>query len=628
MSTRHTLVIIWGEEMYIIQIADLHVGSENGTSTSEEDIIKKSIRKIQDLVPKNEKILLCVCGDLIDSKGLAAGDKATATERLNAAIGFLKMYYSELERDYAVYIQMCAGNHDITHLDELEDSASSLGENFTKMKLRNGYFFKEETENTYFLFLNSCHKDQYSVGRIDYTALNFMLKDIPPEADKVLVMHHTIMSMDDQDNSSILNAAKLLGIIEENNICGVLHGHIHGRNILTIGKNECKIIGTGALFSRNNPDVNSQFNIIHYQNGIFSEIHNCRYNADTVGSDDRWDDLDIGYIECQNYFSNLSIKEVYDQLLKELSIVSTLYNVVLHINSDYNEFKRDLRKFLHDDAITIGTKRFDYFTLAEMWERVTVPDDLYFNHGQCFSIDGIHRIDEIANQLKNKPTSSRAILTTCDMQTIKQSSENRKSELLPSLMSIQFSKDNSGNTLYVHMHLRALEASRFLKINICEIDFLLNRLIERGIQFETIDITLSAFRVQKKEKFNCFIKADIDNETTKDLTVIVALGDMDRLCQMLTEKSDSTETITHSEGIQNLYDSMISSNKLGGKIEYSENVISIIKDILEDYSKLDEIHKRRSTGSEEEENCENAINAKIKDLIDKLMNLKVEAEVK
>lgn len=620
---RHIPCIIGGEKMYIVQIADLHIGSKNKPSTSEENIIKASIYKIQTLVPKNEIILLCICGDIIDSQGLTPDDSATIIDRLNLAASYLKMYRSELEGDYTVKIHMCVGNHDITHLDELEESTSFLGENFTKDALRGGYVHFEETENTYFIFLNSCYRDQYSVGQIDYDSLEAMLETIPLNANKILVMHHTIMSMDDQDKSSIMNAAKLLGIIEKKNICGVLHGHIHGRDILTIGKNECKIIGTGALFSRDNADVNSQFNIIHYQKGFFSEIQNCRYIADAVGSDDCWDVLDIGQMRCHNYFTAASFKDVYDQLLNKLAAAPTLYNVVLHINSEYADFKTDLRSFLNYDTLTIGTKKFKYFDLAEMWERVSVPDELYFNHGQFFSVNGVHGIEDIADQLKNKPTSSRAILTTCDMKTIKLSLEDRKNELLPSLMSIQFSKDNTGNKLYVHMQLRALEASRFLKINICEIEYLLSRLAEKGIQFREVDITVSAFRVRKRERFNCFIKADIDGKMMA-VNRAVFLGEIEKLCEMLQEKKDSTETITHSEGIENMYNAMIVNNSGTGGIYYTNNIIDIVKEILGSYNKLDKIHRSKSIPSDEETEYENKIDAELGELIQKLHELKNE----
>lgn len=610
--------------MYIVQAADLHVGSEVNTSRDEKDIIEASINKIKSLIPRDEEILICVCGDIIDSKGPKKFklDCREIKSRYTKAAGYLKKYFKELKDSYIVSMKFCPGNHDITHVEEFVECMGDLDGDLTKDHMLNGYIYRARTEDTYYLFLNSCYKEQYEVGRIDFASLEQSLKKIPDGANKILVLHHTVMSMDDDDSSSIRNAARLLGIIDHRNISGVLHGHIHGRDILTIGKKECKIIGTGALFTRGNPDVNSQFNIINYKKGNFLNVNNCRFNADETDLDRCWDVLDIGSIKCQNIFRDQNFELVYKQLLNKLDAVSPLYNVVLQIKSDYEKFKINLDEFLGKEYLEIGTEKYNYFDLAKMWEDTEVPDRLYFNHGQYFFVDGNHGIKDIAEQLKNKPTSNRAVLTTYDMQTVKKSFEQKQQ--LPSLMSIQFSKDNTGKSLYVHMHLRALEANRFLKINICEILYLLEELRDLGIQFEEIHLTISAFRVQKKEKFNCFIRADIDSKDAIDLTSEVVSGEIDAICRMLEEKRDATETIANSNGIENLCKAMKSSNKRPRGCKYNEEIIKGVEMVLENYYELGKIHEARSIHSEEEREYEKRIEEELGRLVEKLRLLRKE----
>lgn len=611
-------------DMYIVQVADLHVGSMEKTSRDELDIINASINKIKSMVPTNEEILICVCGDNIDSKKLDTSDLNETKSRYKKAAEYLRIYFTELENLYKINMKFCAGNHDITHIDEFVECMSQLDKDLTKDKLLNGYSYFCQEANTYFLFLNSCYENQYEVGRIDFANLERLLGNLPYDANKILVLHHTIMSMDDEDKSSIRNAARLLGIIDNNNISGVLHGHIHGRDILTIGRKECKIIGTGALFSRGNADVNSQFNIINYHKGIFLDVNNCRFIADERNLEACWEVLNIGNINCQTFFKEQNFELIYKLLMDELDAIAPLYNVVLQIAADYEEFKNNLKQFLQNENIEIGTKKYNYFKLAEMWEDTKVPTDLYFNHGQYFLVDGRHGIEEIAEQLKNRPTSNRAILTTCDMQTVKKSFDHQTQKILPSLLSIQFSKDNTGNILYVHMHLRALEANRFLKINICEIYNLLEQLKRLGIQFQYVNITISAFRVQKREKFNCFIRADIDTVEEAEIPTMVALGEIDEICRMLEEKRNATETIANSKGIQSLCKAMKSSNKHRGRKYYNEDIIKDIETILDRYVALEDIHKRKSIHSNEEKEHEKEIEIRLGKLIEKLKILEGE----
>lgn len=211
------------------------------------------------------------------------------------------------------------------------------------------------------------------------------------------------------------------------------------------------------------------------------------------------------------------------------------------------------------------------------------------------------------------------MLATYRMKDIIESLDD--SVYLPSLESIQFGRSKNNGELLVHMQLRALEASRFLKINICEIAYILKKLREGNIVFDKVEITISAFRVQKKERFNCFLKAEIDKLTAQKLGAKVNHGKIDELCKLLEEKRDGMETITKVNGIQNVFEAMKASNEEAGEnapIRYADEILEMFKEVLDVYKRLDSIHRESSIHSEEEEQCEKNIDELLGKLVQKL----------
>lgn len=204
------------------------------------------------------------------------------------------------------------------------------------------------------------------------------------------------------------------------------------------------------------------------------------------------------------------------------------------------------------------------------------------------------------------------------MENVNQSLDDER--YLPSLVSIQFGKDKE--KLIVHMHLRALEAKRFLKINICEIEYLLKSLKERAVEFEEVKILISAFRVQEKERFNCFLKSQIDVMEQEELSVIVSLKKFSKLCQLFKEKRDAKETITKIRGIQTVFKTMEATNrqkdKDGEKDTYDSEIISFVEEAVEMYQRLDEVHKHSSIQSEKEVKYEEKIDELLGKIIEKL----------
>ena len=371
--------------MYIIQIADLHIGSVEKCSENENSILSKGIEQIKQRIPKNQKLLICVCGDIIDSKNLSKGKKVAAKARYDEAAKLFRLIRDGLKKEgYDVKFQFCLGNHDVTHVSEFIDFAIEFDSDVTKERIEDGYCM--ELDGIHYVFLNSCNGGQYEYGCLDYGKADQIFEKMPVDKPKIIILHHTVMSMYEKDKSSIRDSAHLLNLIEKNNVFGVLHGHIHGGERFIIGKKKCRMIGTGALFSRNYQNVNSQFNIIEVEPFVFRDISTYIYMADDRISGNPWRKIISEEENGENYFRGDNFQDVYQNLLNQLAYKPVINNVVLQINNSYDEFKDNLKKYLEDDELVIGQKRFKYSDLAEQWEDINVPEHLYFNHGMYFKV--------------------------------------------------------------------------------------------------------------------------------------------------------------------------------------------------------------------------------------------------
>ena len=194
-----------------------------------------------------------------------------------------------------------------------------------------------------------------------------------------------------------------------------------------------------------------------------------------------------------------------------------------------------------------------------MWESPQLDKKvLYFNHGMHFAkAPYCSGIDYIIHEIGEKRTTSRAVLVTVNTKDI---SETAPDALLPSLLSIQTGFDQNQTTLHVTMTLRALEASRFLKINICEV-LLIAKQIYSKYRFSNIEVVISAFRVQIKEQFGCFLKAKLDTEAQQSRIMVtlsslrysdsleVIANEIREIIRLIQDKKLRSETVIETNGI-------------------------------------------------------------------------------
>lgn len=628
---------------YIIQMADFHFGGAYSGKESEKDILKKMAEKIQTEVPSGAKVVLCACGDYIDSKPVSDGssvreltDDEVAPRYGDAKDVLMSTVIDPLKKIYDFKVGLCIGNHDATHID----AVNRFSQMITLTDIDKTYPLHLDSENVDLIFINSCSPSDHSHGEIDYDCLENTLKSLSPVSTKYFILHHTLMSMDERDRSSIRQVPKLIKLIDQYAVKAIFHGHTHGQYVIRVGTMGCPIVGVGAVFVRDYPNVNSQFNLICCNNGIPIFAYNYQYHADWAMNpkSDGFEKTSISISKENNFFCGRNFSRVYDELIKMVQAESKLYQVHLHIRSSFEEFCSDVEEnFGSKVEIETLDQNYSYTQLAEMWEAPQLDQDvLYFNHGTYFSTKQYPSgIDYIIHEIGEKTTSSRAVLVTVNAKDI---SKTAPDALLPSLVSIQFGFNQDRTTLHVTMNLRALEASRFLKINICEI-LLLTRQIYSKHSFSNIEVDISAFRVQIKEQFGCFLKAKLDTLTQSNKLAIMLTclehrddpakiaSKIDYIISLIRDKKLRSETVIETAGVENLLNSIIDvQDDMPDGEETSKSgldqVCTYTRDLLTKLNKLKESRASNSEQTKDMDILEEEIEKQYELLIDGFERLK------
>lgn len=599
---------------YIVQMADFHFGG--ACSGQEAEILGVMREKIRTIVPKDSPVVLCACGDYIDSRPVDDGGAKrdltgveVASRYVEAGDTIRSALIEPLRDDYQLTVGLCAGNHDITHESEMNQFSRTLNGH----EIQESYALRLDEENVDFIFVNSCPPMNHKYGQIDYTELEAILESLRPDSTKYLVLHHTLMSMDEDDHSPLRQVPPLIKLMDQYAVKAVFHGHTHGQYTVRVGLGGCPIVGVGTVYVRDYPNVNSQFNLIRCENGVVQSAVNYRYNVDLakVEGSDGFEESPIHMSKDDNCFRGGTFSEVYDALYKKVRAQSKLYHVRLYVKSGFEAFCSDVRENF-GKLVELETldKQYTYAKLAEMWEAPERDEEaLYFNHGEHFRTEQYPSgIDCLIHEIGEKKTSSRALMSTINSSDIAKTDPD---SFLPSLLSIQAGFSPEGDTLHISMNLRALEVSRFLKINICEILYVAQR-IHDAHPFANIEAEISAFRVQVTKRFGCFLKAKLDTKKQKTkvtamLTSLVFSSDREEIAaqiqgiiRLILDKKQRSETVIETAGIQNLLDSILTvkgmlPEKKAALDPKLERIAACVQDLLD---MLGALREKRKSASE------------------------------
>lgn len=145
----------------------------------------------------------------------------------------------------------------------------------------------------------------------------------------------------------------------------------------------------------------------------------------------------------------------------------------------------------------------DVVEIAKQYSQKEKPDHLWVNHGQYYN--GHEGVQYIIKELNNKHDGNRAVLSLINHADIVDSGDNP----IPSFMIMQFSIENQKD-LYVTTYFRALEVSKFLRINLEEFRLILVQIFGEILHLECVYLNVFAFRAYINERLNPFIRPQIE----------------------------------------------------------------------------------------------------------------------
>lgn len=173
-----------------------------------------------------------------------------------------------------------------------------------------------------------------------------------------------------------------------------------------------------------------------------------------------------------NYKEVDSFEVVAEDACQEITAHKYLSNYVLA----YQITKENLFK----------NKLLDVEQEAKNWALEERPNHHFFSHGE-YRVGGLNYI---ADELKRKPTSNRALYSLINQTDITDSGDKP----IPSFMVFQCLLDEDNKDLFVTVYFRALEISTFLRVNLEEIRQNLVHIYEQSISFERVKLLLIAGR--------------------------------------------------------------------------------------------------------------------------------------
>ncbi|MGL5777141.1 metallophosphoesterase family protein [Cetobacterium sp.] len=572
--------------MKIIQISDLHI-NEDTNLHDETNIINILFDSIKHQLTLEETNLIIFCGDLFNQ------GKNSQKENINS----LLLHFKNVFTNYIFEFLFVPGNHDLINNSFDDFNETILNFNSNNCFDSYGILLKEIDELNIILMNTTFHKD-HKFGQINYEALEETLNHINNKPT-ILVGHHSLISRYPNDSSNIREANKLIQILKKfPNIISYIHGHTHSYDDLTIGNN-CKVVGVGP-YHINSLEVPRQFNFLDIKAGNINSISSFRYSSDF----ETFSENPVYKRANFNMFKGNSFTNIHDSIVK----TTKLYNCIHNLNLSYS----NLFSELEHEVITHYSKDLN---LAKLWQQPEQPEELYYNHGQYMKDENKDGINFVIEELKRKATSSRALISLISLKMILYSGDN----FLPSFDLIQFGfKEESKETLYVTLYLRALEVNHFLKINFCELYLLIKKIKEHILSLKNVNINIIAFKAQYKENYGCFQKPKLDLLSEAALSIIFQ-NNPNKIKALLEEKLAFSETVIENKGIISL------CNILNALVQYHQTTpqftLPVLQELQVHLEKLKDLYikiadlRNRTSDYQKIKKLENQINTQIKIII-------------
>ena len=253
-----------------------------------------------------------------------------------------------------------------------------------------------------------------------------------------------------------------------------------------------------------------------------------------------------------------------------------------------DEYKMNFNIKVEFDIDLIENSLNDVHDLAVDFQNPKCPDNLHMNHGEH-----IHKkndgIQNIIDELKNKKNSNRAIISLINQEDIVGSGDNP----IPSFMILQFSIENN-NTLYLTLYFRALEVSKFLRINIEEIRIIIENIKTEIVNIDKVFLNIIAFRAYVEEDINPLQRAELDLLISKKIFGILK-KEPKELIKLLEEKKTSS-TIIEYKSYQDIIEWMEDTDSADDihKGIMKPIIKKLFKDIVEISIEIEDIRTKSS----------------------------------
>ncbi|MEI7869349.1 MAG: hypothetical protein WCI11_15785 [Candidatus Methylumidiphilus sp.] len=224
-----------------------------------------------------------------------------------------------------------------------------------------------------------------------------------------------------------------------------------------------------------------------------------------------------------------------------------------YAGKEIQERKRYLNLFLTAELSASSIRKqslADVTDKAESWRAPTVPDNLIINHG-VYSLGGI---EHIVDELKEKPSSNRALYSLISQKDIVGSGDNP----IPSFMIFQCAIDS--DFFYCTVYFRALEIANFFRINLEEIRLnicdILNKLPSSP---SVVRLAVLAFSAYKKPDQIPLEKCELD------LMSAIKIMDLyddnpSQIPELLDRKAKET-TVVELSGLKSIKEWLCSERK-------------------------------------------------------------------
>lgn len=214
--------------------------------------------------------------------------------------------------------------------------------------------------------------------------------------------------------------------------------------------------------------------------------------------------------------------------ITSLEEIST--NAAAEVSENFN--LNYIASYLISAANLIDNPLRDVTEEAQRWDAPQKPIELQFNHGQYIK-DGL---DHIITELRHKKTSNRALFSLLAQESISSTGDTP----IPSFMLMQCNIHE--NILYCTSYFRALEVTKFLRINLEELRLRISKIYDSVPEFDRVVITIFAFRAYKKQDINTLAIPEIDRLNV--LQIYIGLKDCPKnIAGMIKEKSHPSSVI-------------------------------------------------------------------------------------